>query len=118
MSRRSSPVQKSRSTADTPPFESSSVMTLHWLRLDAQGTSRLAPLPALAMHYQGPVDAEGYRRRARGEEPQVAHRFSTSGGVRTICLNPDQSADILGPPARRLTLIVSGEVILRSEEHT
>jgi len=87
-------------------------MTLHWLRLDAQGTSRLAPLPALAMHYQGPVDAEGYRRRARGEEAQVAHRFSISGGVRTICLNPDQSADILGPPARRLTFIVSGEVIL------
>jgi hypothetical protein len=87
-------------------------MTLHWLRLDAQGASRLETLPALAMHYQGPVDAEGYRRRARGEEPPVAHRFSTSSGVRTIQLKPDQSVDILGPPARRLTFIVSGEIIL------
>jgi hypothetical protein len=87
-------------------------MTMHWLRLDATGASRLEPLPALAMHYQGPVDAEGYRRRARGEEPPVAHRFSTSSGVRSIQLAPDQSADILGPSAKRLTFIVSGEVIL------
>jgi hypothetical protein len=48
-------------------------MTLHWLRLDATGASRLEPLPALAMHYQGPVDAEAYRRRARGEEPPVSN---------------------------------------------
>lgn len=90
-------------------------MALHWLRLDAQGASRLETLPTLAMHYQGPVDAEGYRRRARGEEPPVAHRFSTSSGVRTIQLKPDQSVDILGPPARRLTFIVSGEVILADD---
>lgn len=90
-------------------------MILHWLRLDASGVSRLEPLPALAMHYQGPVNAEGYRRRARGEEPPVAHRFSTSGGVRTIQLNPDQPADIVGPPARRLTFIVSGKIILTDD---
>jgi hypothetical protein len=90
-------------------------MILHWLRLDATGVSRLEPLPVLAMHYQGPVDAEGYRRRARGEEPPVAHRFAASSGVRTIRLNPDQSVDILGPPARRLTFIVAGEIILADD---
>jgi hypothetical protein len=90
-------------------------MILHWMRLDATGASRLEPLPVLAMHYQGPIDAEGYRRRARGEEPPVAHRFATSSGVRTIQLNSDQQADILGPPARRLTFIVSGEIILEDD---
>jgi len=90
-------------------------MILNWLRLDATGASRLEPLPTLAMHYQGPVDAEAYRRRARGEEPPVAHRFSTSSGVRTIQINPDQSADLLGPPAHRLTFIVSGEIILADD---
>lgn len=90
-------------------------MILHWLRVDAAGASHLEPLPAMAMHYEGPVDAEGYRRRARGEEPPVAHRFATSSGLRTIQLNPDQPADILGPPACRLTFIVSWEVILRDD---
>jgi hypothetical protein len=89
---------------------------LHWLRVDAAGASHLEPLPVLAMHYEGLIDAEGYRRRARGEEPPVAHRFATSSGVRTIQLNPDQQADILGPPARRLTFIVSGEIILADDD--
>lgn len=58
-------------------------MTAVKLRRTGEIRELTLPIP----HVPGPYDAEGYRRRARGQEPLVERRYVPASRIRTITLS-------------------------------
>lgn len=81
-----------------------------WIHADADGKSRLKPLPLLIHKISRPLDAELFRRQARGEDVMRPAKLTPSTGLRAMRV-PGERSDTWRTAARRqLLFVLSGSV--------
>lgn len=83
-----------------------------WIYVDADGKSRVKPLPLPIYRVTEPVDAELFRRQARGEDMRRP-RLPGSTGLRAMRIVGDRTDPWRTADARNLVLVVSGRVELK-----
>jgi hypothetical protein len=79
---------------------------------DVNNTYRVAPLALPTAHRKGVVDAEGYRRQARGAMPKANFNPNAADSVRAIVLSDGEFTGLANRPGRLLTFVVSGDLTL------
>lgn len=89
---------------------------MHGLHLKRQASGfRVEQLSLPVTHLNGPIDAEEYRRRARGEGPLMVHAVFPAAGVRAVTAQNDASdiCDLAGPI---LNFVISGLVQIAADD--
>ena len=79
---------------------------------DENITYRVEPLALPTAHRKGVVDAEGYRRQARGAMPRANFNPNQSDSVRAIVLSDGTFTGLASQPGALLTFVVSGDLTL------
>jgi quercetin dioxygenase-like cupin family protein len=82
-----------------------------WINADADGKSRVKPLPLPFHRVTEPVDPELFRRQARGEDMRRP-RLPPSTGLRAMRILGEQTDPWRTADGRNLVFIVSGRVEL------
>lgn len=87
-------------------------MTSHWIYADADGNSRIKPLPLPCKRITKPVDVEIFRRQARGEKVGRPLQLISSTGLSVRRVLGEQHDAWANPQERHLAFIISGRLEL------
>jgi len=89
-----------------------------WIYADADGKSRIKPLPLPIHKITRPLDAEMFRRQARGENIGRPPRLSPSTGLRSIRISGKQKDPWRTADSRQLVFVLSGCIELTASDGT
>lgn len=87
------------------------------IKLCATGDIRVEDLTLPMPHIPGPFDAEGFRRRSRGEEPPLERKYVPTSRIRTITLSGGPLSDSATEHASGLVFVIAGALWIATADN-